>query len=180
MSAPILYRGWAAVAQVALLVVSPPAFGGSMAGVEQPILLPSIEAYIVERHGSPRGLSADEIELLGELADGIVEQIADGWPVDTSTSRDTWEAFVEEDPLGFTIVNDTDYVEWVHLAGTDPEPPLWETLIPDVWEANRDAVVDAMRRAIDITEADIVAARAEGIGERAVLSGRYRSSGRAA
>lgn len=172
--------GWAGVAVVAHLGGGLPALGGDVAGVEQPIRLPSVEAYVVAVHGSPRGLSADEIEVLAEWADVVVAEIADAWPVDTSTSRDMWASYVTEDPLGFVVYNDVDYVEWVHEAGTPADPPLWETLIPEVWERNRDLVAAAMRAAIDQTEADIRDARAQGVDERAVLAGRYRRAGRAA
>lgn len=145
-----------------------------MAGVEQTIILPSVEAYIVEAHGSARGLSSAEINVLAEWADTIAAEIADAWPVDTSTSRDMWMAHIEQDPIAIFVYNDVDYVEWVHYAGGSADDPLWEALIPEVWDRNRALVIAAMRDAIDATEAEIRQARAEGYDERSVLSGRYR------
>lgn len=151
-----------------------------MAGVEQEIRLASIERYIVAAHGSARELSVDEIDVLDSYAGEVVREIADRWPVDTSTSRDMWTYYVDGDTIGFTVSNDVDYVEYVHYAGESAEPPLWETLIPEVWAEVGPRAVSAMQQAVDETERQIIEARRVGVSERAVLTGRYRPASRVA
>lgn len=151
-----------------------------MAGVEQEIRLASIERYIAAAHGSSRELSVDEIDVLDSYAGEVVREIAERWPVDTSTSRDEWTYYIDGDTIGFTITNDVDYVEWVHYAGEPAEPPLWETLIPEVWAEVGPRAVAAMQAAVDETERQIVEARRVGVSERAVITGRYRPAARVA
>lgn len=103
-------------------------------GFEYPVRLRSVEGVVARLHGGPRSLSAREIQILADGADQILAEIVDGWPVDTSTSRDAFEIDLSTAPgdYGFTISNDADYAQYVHEAGTPAEPPLWETLIPAV------------------------------------------------
>ncbi len=138
-------------------------------GIEYPIRLRTIEAYIRLRHGSDRDMSADEIQVLQEWAGVIVDDIANQWPVDTSTSRDAFSYTIELDGVGFVILNDADYAQYVHRAGTPAEPALFETLIPEVVDANIEAMFAAMRRAVDTTEAQIAMVRPGKKRQRGIL-----------
>lgn len=124
-------------------------------GIEYPIRLRTIEAYIRQRHGSDRDMSADEIQVLQEWAGIITDEVSNDWPVDTSTSRDSFSSIVENDGVVFVILNDADYAQYIHRAGTPAEPALFETLIPEVVARHRDAMLAAMRGAVDATEAAI-------------------------
>ena len=126
-------------------------------GIRVPIRLKSIEAYIVAVHGSARGLATTEIRILNRWAGDMVTEIEDAWPVDTSTSRDGFDYAVEERPgwIGIVIENDVDYVQYVHYAGESADEPLWETLIPSVFEANKGGLLAALRTEIARTEAFI-------------------------
>ena len=130
-----------------------------MAGIEVPVELSSVSAYLLNRHGSRRELSVRELDVLDAFATDIVNDIADRWPVDTSTSRDAFTFTIDGEGIGFTIENDADYAEWIHRAGEPADPPLWETLIPEVFESYRGDLVAAMKAAIDETEAELAAAK---------------------
>ena len=97
-----------------------------------PVRLQSTGLYLLQSHGKPRSLTAQEIGILRDYADLIVEGIQDAWPVDTGTSRDAWgyELHVHYPDIGFDLENDTDYAAYVSARGGTG--PLYETLIPDV------------------------------------------------
>ena len=97
-----------------------------------PVRLQSIATYLLQSHGKPRSLTAQEIGILRDYADLIVEGIQDAWPVDTGTSRDAWgyELHVHYPDIGFDLENDTDYAAYVTSGGGTG--PLYETLIPQV------------------------------------------------
>lgn len=135
-------------------------------GLEYPVRLRSIEAYIVAKHGSAREMSIGEIETLDEWADTIVNTIEEEWPVDTSTSRDAFAYTLDDDGVGFTIENDTDYVQYIHRAGTPAEPPLYETLIPEVIGRHGGPMLAAMRAAVDATEAEFAKATTKAARKR--------------
>lgn len=145
-------------------------------GIRVPIRLTSTEAYLARRHGSTRTLSVTELDILDRHADELVQQIENAWPVDTSTSRDAFTYLVQgrRDRIGIVIENDVDYVQFVHEAGAPPDPPLWRTLIPQLWAARRAAVLADMERAIDATERlidDEARKGRAGLTERQILAG---------
>lgn len=121
-----------------------------------PVRLRSIEAYIASVHGSPRPLSAEEILVVDDYAGRMIDDVQDAWPVDTSTSRDAWvwETSSEVGEVGFVLLNDTPYVQYVHLAGQPADPPLWETLLPAVVGSYADDLLRDLRAAVDRTEAE--------------------------
>ena len=125
-----------------------------MMGVEMPIPLKTVMAAIERLHGSPRQLSTTEIAILDAHAGAIVDDIADAWPVDTSTSRDAWTHILDttRGDIGFTVVNDVFYVEYVHRAGEGPDP-LYESLVPEVVRAHAPGLNADMIDAIKETEA---------------------------
>jgi hypothetical protein len=139
-------------------------------GIEITLRLTSVEQYLRAKHRGARTLSATEKKILGTYADDIVRDIEDAWPVDTSTSRDAFYYTLDGGPpeITITIVNEVDYAEYVHYAGTDPEPPLYETLIPAVWGSYRVALAEELKRAIDVTEEMI---RTSGLSKNQILSG---------
>lgn len=127
-------------------------------GLEYPVDLKSIETYVRQQHGSDRFIALNEIDVISDWAGQIVNEIEREWPVDTSTSRDSFSYIVNNTGYGFTILNDCDYVEFIHRAGEPPIPPLWETLIPDVIDQYAQGLLQAMRDAVDETEARFTAA----------------------
>ena len=127
--------------------------------ISVPVRLKSIERYVLQVHGEARELTAAEDMVLFDHVERIVHEIDRGWPVDTSTSRDafSFETVGRADWIGFIIENPVPYAEYVHLAGTPPEPELWRTLIPAEVDAELPALTKDLRAAIDETEAEIAA-----------------------
>ena len=131
-------------------------------GLEIPVRLQSIEAYIIAQHHGFRYLELNEIQTLDQWAGDIVQTIEDEWPVDTSTSRDALSyTLMEGGEVGFTILNDVDYVEYIHRKGTpsiaEGGTPLYAELIPQVIAQYRDGMLQAMRDAVDVSEAALQA-----------------------
>jgi hypothetical protein len=124
-------------------------------GIEVTLRLGSMEAYLRSVHKGPRELAVSEIRVLNRYAADILTDIEDAWPVDTSTSRDAFQWTLADDGIAIVIENDTDYAEYVHRKGTPPDPPLFETLIPEVWESYKPALISDLRAAIDATERTI-------------------------
>lgn len=124
-------------------------------GFEYPVRFRSIEQVVRRLHGSDRSLSVAEIRILADGADEILAEIVDAWPVDTSTSRDAFEVDLSTRPgdYGFTISNDADYGEYIHLKGTPADPPLWETLIPSVVARMAPGIVARLIAEVPRTEA---------------------------
>lgn len=152
-------------------------------GVEYPVRLRTVMAAIVRLHGAPRGLSATEVEVLADHAGAIVDAIADAWPVDTSTSRDAWTdiLYTSAGNVGFDIVNDVYYVEYVHRAGEPAIPPLWETLLPETVAAMAPDMNADLIAAVAETERRYRTFIAQGMTNRQALNkalaerGSYRS-----
>ena len=126
-----------------------------MAGVDVTIALPSIEALVLQLHGRSRALTPDEADVVDTYAGEVRDYVVDRWPVDTGTSADAWQYEVSGSPgtYGFTISNDIDYVEWVHLAGTPPGGDLWEALIGQGWALVRASLLVDLEVAVRATEA---------------------------
>lgn len=110
-------------------------------GLEYPLALKSIDAFIAQAHGKPRGLSATEVSVLDYWAGQIVDAIADGWPED---GRDWWNHSLNttKGTVGFML----------EYAGDPEDPPLWKTLIPEVVRQHQTAMLAAMKAAILDTE----------------------------
>lgn len=128
-----------------------------MAGIRVPVRLRTLEAYIATRHGRPRQLTAAEADVLASYADQIVLDVVNRWPRDTGQSGDAFSYVLHSQPdgLGFEIINDIDYSEFVHHAGAPSDPPLWRTLIPAVVRAYAPDIDRDMRQAVDRTEAKL-------------------------
>ena len=120
----------------------------------------------------------DELRILDTYAEAIVEDIQSGWPVDTSTSRDAF-AFVTTDYKAITVVieNDADYVQYIHRAGEPKEPPLYETLIPEIVNTHGPDMVAAMKAAVDRTERELKQATTKAAKKR-VFAGVALAAGR--
>jgi hypothetical protein len=149
-----------------------------VAGFVVPVRLASVEAHLLRAHGSPRSLTIDEIVVFEEHVGAMVEDIQAAWPVDTSTSRDAFEWYLLPTGVQFEIANDTDYAEWIHRAKTPAEPPLWETLIPEVFNRHKPKMIADLMAAIDATEAGkaLVAARARAKSAKAEARAAIRAS----
>lgn len=127
-------------------------------GLEIPVRLQSIEQYIIQKHNGFRYLELNEIQTLDQWAGDIVQTIEDEWPVDTSTSRDAFSyTLMEGGEVGFTILNDVDYVEYIHRKGTpsiaEGGTPLYAELIPQVIQQYKEGMLQALRDAVDVSEA---------------------------
>ncbi len=135
-----------------------------MPGIRYPVHLSSVETYIRAVNGAPRGLTADESDIVFEYASQITSDIEDAWPVDTSTSRDAWSFEVNGSAgeIGFTLENDVDYASYVHLAGTPPEPPLWETLLPATIQSYAGNLLRDLRTEIAAGQRRITQNKADG------------------
>ena len=133
-----------------------------MAGVYMPYHLQSVERLVVAAHGSPRELTLAERNILYAYAQAAMTEIEEGWPVDTSTSRDGW-SFTVSGRAGYVtweFENLVDYVEWVHVAGDDE--PLVEGYVPEVVDAWLDRMRPVLGAEILATEAAIAASKATG------------------
>ena len=98
------------------------------------VRLRSLEAYVLQRHGSVRQYTEQEQDVVHDWADVALEMIQDAWPVDTGTSRDAWsvEVIGEAGSLAIVFENPTDYSGFVHRAGMRAGGPLVRTLLPQV------------------------------------------------
>ena len=153
-------------------------------GIEVELRVTSVSAHLKRAHGSVRSLAVSELRILETYAEAIVEDIQAAWPVDTSTSRDAFTfTTADRENIAIVVENDADYAEYVHRKGTAPEPALWETLIPAVWDRYKVDLARELRAAVDATEALIVSERAKGKGGLTVsqvLAGKRPSRKRAA
>jgi hypothetical protein len=130
-------------------------------GLEVPVRLESIEQYIIQKHRGFRYLELSEIQELDQLAELIVADIEEAWPVDTSTSRDAFRyELMTGGQVGFTIYNDVDYVEYIVEKGSasveNGGTPIIDIIIPQVISDNRELLLAQMRTAVDIAEAAYV------------------------
>lgn len=123
-------------------------------GIEFPIRLRSLEAYVFQLHGSARQLTYDESRILDRYAAEIVGAIQEAWPVDTGLSQSAWEWVIgtEANDYYIQITNDVDYVQYIHRAGTPKSPALWEVLIPAVIAAFGPRMLVDLRAAVQETE----------------------------
>jgi len=130
-------------------------------GLEVPVRLESIEQYVIQKHNGFRYLELSEIQALDQLAELIVGDIEEAWPVDTSTSRDAFRyELMTGGNIGFTIYNDVDYVEYIVPKGSpsveNGGTPIIDIIIPQVISDNRELLLASMRTAVDIAEAAYV------------------------
>lgn len=126
-------------------------------GLKIPIRLESIEQYILEKHKTFRYLELSEIQALDDLAELIVGDIEEAWPVDTSTSRDAFRyELMTGGQVGFTIYNDVDYVEYIVEPGShsveNGGTPIIDIIIPRIIAGNKEMLLASMRTAVDIAE----------------------------
>lgn len=137
-------------------------------GIAVPVRLRSIEAAVMTAHGRMRSLSVDEIDALDATASTVTNQIEEEWPVDTSTSRDGFYFTIQSAPgnYGFTVLNDVDYVQYIHAAGTPAKPELWRTLIPRIVAEHLTPLLSRLRAAIADTERALAAEAAKPKGQR--------------
>lgn len=121
------------------------------------IRLRSIEDYVLQQHGRPRGLDISEIRVVQRHLREIVVTLAMAWPVDTGFSRDQWtgSTSLSAAPYTISVENEAFYSQWVHRAGGTPEAPLWEQLVPQVVGDQMPALMRELRATIDQTEARI-------------------------
>ena len=129
-----------------------------MAGVDAIITLPSIEALVVQLHGRRRALTPNEEDVVDRYAAGVRDYVVARWPVDTGTSADAWQYEVNVSPgsYGFIVLNDIDYAEWVHPAGTpttdEAGSAYAERLIGEAWQAVRGPLLATLEAEVRATE----------------------------
>ena len=126
-----------------------------MAGVDATIRLPSIEALVLQLHGRSRALTPSEEDVIDRYAADVRDYVVARWPVDTGTSADAWQYEVSVSPgtYGFTILNEIDYAEWVHPAGTPPGMDYWQGLIGEGWQIVRASLLADLEAEVRATEA---------------------------
>jgi len=137
------------------------------------VKLTTVQNYIFEQHGSYRQISADELAVVDLHAARMMHDIERGWPVDTSTSRDAFKWVLDENPLMISFRNHVFYAQYVHLRGTPPEPPLFETLIPRVARAHAPGLLWDMRAVTPLIEKQIEIAQAAGQRILQILAQRF-------
>ena len=118
------------------------------------IRLRTIEDYITKKNGGrPRPTTPDEEDVVYRWTALMLAYIRNKWPVDTGTSRDRWSIIFDGSPgrMALFIENPMYYAEYVHVAGTPPDPPLWETLIPEAWGLFELPMRAAVFKAVDRT-----------------------------
>ena len=127
--------------------------------VEVNIRLRSVEQHIRRRHGKDRKPTPNETQVIGSMADDIINYIKRRWPVDTGTSRDRWlyRLSFNVGELFIRIENPMFYAEYVHYEGGTPEDPLWLRLVPEAFQVYKDALNEAAAREIDKTERALIA-----------------------
>tara|TARA_R100000152_G_C6775241_1_gene203521 strand:+ start:1925 stop:2410 length:486 start_codon:yes stop_codon:yes gene_type:complete len=127
--------------------------------VEVNIRLRSVEQHIRRRHGKDRKPTPNETQVIGSMADDIINYIKRRWPVDTGTSRDRWlyRLSFNVGELFIRIENPMYYTEYVHYKGGTPEDPLWLRLVPEAFQVYKDALNEAAAREIDKTERALIA-----------------------
>jgi len=150
-----------------------------MASIKVEWRLPTIDAYVLAKHGAPRSLTAEEGDVLWEYATEVEAYVVDRWPVDTGTSRDSFAFTLNTQPgnVSATFTNDMFYAEYVTLKGTLPVSqggtPLYAELYPEALNVYRDAAIRDLMAAIDRTEATIARASSER-GRRAATLRAYQ------
>jgi hypothetical protein len=123
------------------------------------IRLRSIEQHIRRRHGQDRKPTPNERFIIRSHVEDILNYVKRRWPVDTGTSRDRWMYRLSFDvgELFVRLENPMFYAEYVHNAGGSPEDPLWSRLVPEAFQAFKDAMNQAVAREVDKTERALIA-----------------------
>ena len=126
-------------------------------GLRIPIRLTAVEQEVVRQNGRPRDLSIDERNVIDAFAEAMVTDLEEAWPVDTGLSRDAWSWVLEIAPGDYTLIilNDVDYVEYIHRAGENPDSPLYLELVPQVVAAYRERFKAAMAITVQATQAKL-------------------------
>ena len=129
--------------------------------VEVNIRLRSIEQHIRRRHGQDRKPTPNETAVIRSHVEDVLNYIKRRWPVDTGTSRDRWmyRLSFNVGELIVRIENPMYYSEYVHNAGGTPEDPLWLRLVPEAFQAYKDAMNETVAREIDRTERALIERR---------------------
>lgn len=142
--------------------------------------LPTVSAYLLAKHGSPRSLTAEEADVLWDYGSLVEEYVVARWPVDTGTSRDSFSYTVSGQPPVVSILfeNAMFYSAYVHEAGTpsiaEGGTPLYATLYPEALDRYRADAVRDLQAAIDQTEAEIARA-SQSRGRRAATLRAFQS-----
>lgn len=137
-----------------------------MSRINTTIKLEEIDAYIKEKHGTPRGLTLAESDVLRKWTNEIVDVIKLNWPVRTGTSRAAWSAYTKPGPgIEIIITNSMYYSSWVTRKGTPTVAVAgegaawWRKLVPRVWRAAKPITFKELKKAIDKTEAEFALAQ---------------------
>ena len=130
-----------------------------MSRINATIKLEEIDAYIKEKHVSPRGLTLDEADVLRKWVYEIVDVIRLNWPVRTGASQMAWAAYTKLGPgIEIILTNSRYYSSWVTRKGTPTVAEAgegaawWRSLVPRVWRAAKPITFRELKEAIDKTE----------------------------
>ena len=139
-----------------------------MGAVRVTIRLQSVDDYIRRKHGRPRAFVPNETRALAAWGDRMMQYIKARWPVDTGTSRDRWEYYIDPTPgtMAIVIENPMYYADFVHYVGGNADNPLWSSLIPEAFNLIKSAMLTAAYSAVDATERAIERRRRAGMSER--------------
>ncbi len=139
-----------------------------MGAVRVTIRLKSVDDYIRRKHGRPRAFVPNETRALAAWGDRMMQYIKDRWPVDTGTSRDRWEYYIDPTPgtMAIVIENPMYYADFVHYVGGNADNPLWSSLIPEAFNLIKSAMLTAAYNAVDATERAIERRRRAGMTGR--------------
>lgn len=111
----------------------------------------------LERRGGLRALTPDEEGVLYAYGEDLLRYIVEAWPVDTGTSQDAFSFYTAGDPgqgFGIVVENPMFYAQYVHMAGEDPDSPLWRSLFPEAWASVKPGLLRDLFAEIDATEAE--------------------------
>lgn len=139
-----------------------------------------IAPYLVA-HGGLRALVPDEEAIVYGYGEELLRGIVSSWPVDTGTSQDAFSFYTSGDPgegFGIVVENPMYYAEYVHLAGTAPEPPLWRTLFPAVWAPIKPRLLAELFAAIRSTERERASREAGKVARGETPAGARRAASR--
>ena len=131
-----------------------------MGEVSAEIKLQSIDRFIKRKHGSYRGLTIQESNILNQYISDMTLAIESQWPILTGYSivRWTWR---NESIVGDTIFyleNKAGYADWVHPKGVKRSNwrwlgrALWQDLLPEVFNEFKTGLIADLKKEIERTE----------------------------
>ena len=132
-----------------------------MSQIEVIISMPEIDNYIKKVHGKARNLNPREIQVITQQSQAQLRVIRRNWPVRTGASRASWSASVlpTMGAVKLIIENTMYYSSWITKKGQKPVSqggsPWYQTLVSQVWNANKPRLFRLLKEQIDVTEREL-------------------------